>query len=192
MINDDYPEYKELLDNFRLTRTNKAAIYGLSWEKKNLNYKYGRTKEQMIEKAKDLYGEMRKRGVTISLDECIECVRYRTICETWNGVIIRERNTIKTLKGLLPHLQFKKTTGDFDYTYGVDYEVLDGNKLLFGLQIKPYSYFTSNAPYLIKARNANGRKNSLYKENTGCYVYNIASNSSGKIYNQEVIAQFKR
>lgn len=183
----------DIIENFQLIRTNKAAIYGLSWELKNFNYQYGRTKEDLMRRAKVLYQYMHDQlHSPISLDECFECVRFRTICETWNGVIVREQNTVNKLQYLFGNsVTIKKTDGEIDHEYAVDYEVYVKGALKFGIQIKPKSYL-GNAPYLRRARYANEQKFTAYKEKFGCPVYVIISKTSGEIQNMEIIATLQR
>ncbi len=182
-----------IIENFQLVRVNKAAIYDLSWDIKNLNYQFGRTKEDLMRRAEVLYQYMRDQlQSSITLDECFECVRFRTICETWNGVIVREVNTVKKLHYLFgSNATIKKTDGEIDHMYAVDYEVYVENVLKFGIQIKPKSYL-GNAPYLGRARCANEQKFTAYKEKFGCPVYVIISKTSGEIQNLEVIAKLQR
>lgn len=183
----------ELIENFQLVRVNKSAIFGFSWDIKNLNYQYGRTKEDLMRRAKVLYQYMHDQlHSTISIDECFECVRFRTICETWNGVIIREQNTVNKLQCLLGNnVIIKKTDGEIDHSYAVDYEIYIEDVLKFGIQIKPKSYF-GNAPYLRRARYANEQKFAAYKEKFGCPVHVIISKTSGETQNMEIIATLQR
>lgn len=76
---------------------NKANYYALSWDVKNVNTQKGRTKEDLRAKGEILFNAVKNNGYGLTLEECIECVRFRVICETWNGIILRENNTIKTL-----------------------------------------------------------------------------------------------
>ena len=110
-----------------------------------------------MERAKILWNAVKNNGHGLTLEDCFECVRFRVICETWNGIILRENNTITKLKSLFPALRFEKTTGEIDHTYAVDFEVYKGSTLICGIQIKPKSY-TGNAPYIQKARFANQQK----------------------------------
>lgn len=176
-----------ILDNDQLQISGKSQIYSLSWDQKNLNYQYGRTKEDLAHKGSILYNAVKSNGYGLTLNECIECVRFRTICETWNGIIVRENNTIDTLKRRFPNLEFVKTDGDIDHTYAVDYEVKKNGRLICGIQIKPKSYL-GNAPYLRKARFANENKYQAYKEKYGVNVYNVISKTNGEIINLEVLA----
>ena len=182
----------ELIENFQLIRSNKNAIWNLSWDIKNLNFQYGRTKEDLLKRAEVLFKYMKNQGSPITLDQCFECVRYRTICETWNGVIIREENTVKRLQTMFgDQVEIKKTDGAIDHTYAVDYEVYANGKLKFGIQIKPKSY-NGNAPYLVRARNANQRKFDAFRNKFGSPVFMLTSKSSGKIINSEVVINMQR
>jgi hypothetical protein len=113
-------------------------------------------------------------------------VRFRVICETWNGVIVRERNTIQVLKEKFPDYEFRKVSGEIDHQYAVDYEVYKNGKLTVAIQIKPQSY-TWKAPYILKARQANMFKNQEYFKNFGVRVYDIIADTKGNIQNQEVL-----
>ena len=127
----------------------------------------------------------------ISLEECIECVRYRTICETWNGVIVREKNTIEKLNKISPDLKILKTLGDFDFKYAVDYQLYNGKQLICGIQIKPISYHKGSAIYLLKAKKANQRKNNEYEKDFNKPVFYLYSKASGNIINEDVLIKIK-
>jgi len=177
---------QEKLNDELLSLTNEREIYDMSWDLKNLNLNYGRTKERLHRKGEILHENAVKKGLNITLVECIEAVRFRTICQTWNGIILRERNTVSVLKNKFSTLEFISTNGDFDYKYAVDYELKKNGELICGIQIKPKSYL-GNVPYLIKAQNANLRKNRLYTDEFGVPVYNVISKREGEIINHEVI-----
>ncbi|MGC4036575.1 MAG: hypothetical protein QM764_11480 [Chitinophagaceae bacterium] len=179
-----------LLNDHTLKRTNPQKIDQLDWDTKNLNFQYGRTKQQFLEKGVILHDYVRQKGVDITEEECAECVRYRTICETWNGIIIRELNTIEKLKAIFPLLEFTKTSGEFDHRYAVDYELKSNDQLLCGVQIKPRTY-TFNTPYIVKARNANVRKNQEYFDTFQKQVFDIISKTSGDIENVDVIDKIR-
>lgn len=170
---------------------NKQKYYALDWNIKNINTQKGRTKEDFHAKGKILYEAVKDNGYGLTLDECVECVRFRVICETWNGIILREHNTKTTLLRLFPELTIKETSGEIDHTYAVDLELFKENQLICGVQVKPQSY-TKNAPYIVKARKANTIKYGLYKEKFGVPVFTIISNSKGEIFNQDIVAQIKR
>jgi hypothetical protein len=177
---------ESILNDDSLQLTNKSAINSLSWELKNLNYQHGRTKEDLMRKARKLHNV----SPNLTINECYECVRFRTICETWNGIIVRETNTIRNLSVLFPNLVFKKTNGMIDHTYAVDYEVFFNGKLKYGIQIKPQSY-TYNAPYLQKARLANQQKYTAYFNLNGVKVLTVISKGNGEILNNEVLQQLR-
>jgi len=184
-------QQRDLLNQHTLKKNNSSKIQQLSWELKNLNYQYGRTKGQLAEKGKILFDYVTQKGVLISEAECIECVRYRTICETWNGIVIRERNTIQNLEKHFPDLEFCKTNGQFDHQYAVDYELKVNSKLVCGIQIKPKSY-TYEAPYLNKARAANKQKNATYKTLFGKLVFDVIAQTNGTILNQKVLLEIQK
>jgi len=181
-------ELQEKLNDEQLVLNNRNEIFNLGWDLKNLNFNFGRTRQQIARKGAILYQHARNSGNSITEEECTEAVRFRTICQTWNGVIIRERNTIKTLKSKLGGLKFISTSGDFDHRYAVDYEIKNGENLICGIQIKPKSYL-GNAPYLRKAQRANAKKNQDYKNEFGEPVFNVISKTNGEIINTEVIKQ---
>lgn len=171
---------------------NKAKYYSLSWAVKNINTQYGRTEKDLREKGEILYEAVKNDGYGLTLEECVECVRFHVICETWNGIILRENKTIETLRKLFFNLRFEKTEGEMDYTYAVDFQVYSKvtNKLVCAIQIKPKTYL-GNAPYLKKARTANAHKYAAYKEKYGVEVLTIISSNKGEIFNKEIIAKIK-
>jgi hypothetical protein len=169
----------------------KNKYYSLSWDVKNLNTQKGRTKEDFKAKGKILYDAVKNNGYGLTLEECIECVRFRVICETWNGIILRENNTVATLQRLFPNLTFEKAVGEMDHTYAVDFQVFNSGQLVCAIQVKPKTYL-SNAPYIRKARVANANKYAAYKEKYGVSVLTVISTSKGEIINTEVINQIKQ
>ena len=181
---------RELLDDFSLIRTNKAAVNNLPWDVKNLNTQYGRTREDLNKKAEVLYAAVRNNGHGLTLEDCEECVRFRVICETWNGIILRENNTIEVLTAQFPMLSFEKTSGEIDHTYAVDFEVFRSGSLICGIQIKPQSY-TWNATYIVKAREANKAKNAAYTNLKGVPVFDIISKTNGEIQRTQVLEKIK-
>ena len=184
LITGNHPESALLLNDESLVRTNKEKVLKLPYELKQLNYTHGRTIDQLYQKGEILYKYMKNNGSNITVDECVECVRFRVICETWNGVILRERNTIEVLQNLYPHYEFKKVSGEVDHKYAVDVEVYKQGVLIIGLQIKPKSYL-SKAPYIIKATSANTKKNNEFYRIFGVKVVNVISNTKGEIFNFE-------
>ena len=143
-------------------------------------YEHGRSKEYLAGVGKRLFDGV-KSFIDISLDDCIECVRFRTVCETWNGIMVTEPNTIKTLQTVTENkFVFRKTEGDFDCDYAIDYEMIDGDKLLCGIQIKPPSYW-GDEDHLIEAKEFNEKKNEIYEKKFGVEVFTITANTDGCI-----------
>lgn len=177
-----------ILDNYLLPIEDRVRYDNLPYSLKNINKNYGRTKEELRKKGNTLYEHVKNNGHGLTPDDCFECVRFRTICETWNGIILRENNTIASLQRQFPNLSFIKTDGETDHTYAVDYIVCLGQKELCGLQIKPKSY-TWNAPYIVKARYANQQKNAAFTKLHSIPVFNVISASNGLIYSKDVISK---
>jgi len=177
---------QNIVNDESLIRVNKNAINQLSWDLKNLNTQYGRTKDRLFRKAQILFETVKSNGLGLTVDECFECVRYRVICETWNGVIVRERNTVQNLLKQFPNIEFKKVSGEMDHSFAVDYELYKNGVLTSAIQIKPQSY-TWNAPYIQKARNANKHKNQEYLNKYGVQVYDVISDSKGNIINTDIL-----
>ena len=178
-------ESQGILRDERMIRTNKAKVLKLSQDHSNINTQHGRTIEELRKKGEILYENLNPKG-RLTKDECFECVRYRVICETWNGIIIRERNTIEAMKKKCVGVEFRSVSGEVDYTYAVDYEVYKKNKLICGIQIKPKSY-TWNAPYIQSAKRANEKKNASYTEQFKVPVITIISDTKGTILNAEAL-----
>ncbi len=180
----------EKLNDELLILKHKKEVLELDKTLKNLNFYHGRTKTQIEKKGNILYQEGIKRGIKISNEECIESVRFRTICQTWNGIIIREKKSIELLKIKFPDYHFEKTDGDFDYKYAVDYQMKKDDVLICGIQIKPGSYAMSNSNYVLKAREANKRKNMKYTDIFKVPVFDIIF-EKGEILNISVLDELK-
>jgi hypothetical protein len=180
------PELQKIVNDESLIRTNKNAVNQLGWDLKNLNTQFGRTKDSLKKKGLILFNEVKNNGLGLTIEDCVECVRFRVICETWNGVIVRERNTIQNLQRQFPNTEFKKVSGEMDHTFAVDYELYKNGNLTAAIQIKPQSY-TWNAPYIQKARSANKHKNDEYFKKFGVRVYDVISDNKGNVINTEIL-----
>ncbi|WP_162051457.1 hypothetical protein [Pontibacter pamirensis] len=180
-----------MLQNESLIRTDRDFVHGLSWNLKNLNTQFGRTRERLYLKGETLYNYVRGKGYGLSVEECFECVRFRVVCETWNRVVERERNTIKKLQAMFPHTVFQEVPGEVYHIYAIDYEAYVDGKLRYALQVKPESY-TGNTTYLSNARQANSRKNQLYVARFGAPVYEIISDNEGNILHTDVLKDLEQ
>jgi hypothetical protein len=162
-------------------------------ELKTLNLYYGRTEEELNKVGEYMYEKILEEGnpYHITLGECIYMVKFRVIGETWNGIIMREQNTIKTLKKAFPTLSFKKVDGEKDFKYAIDYELYEGEKLLCAIQIKPISYKKGYSKEIVRAKMANEAKNNKYREDFHADVFYIYSDSRGNIENTEVLSQIR-
>ncbi len=176
------------LNDEMLVLKNRSEVRQMSKELLHFNYYFGRTHEQLTEKAVILFQEAVNRSIDITIQECIEAVRFRTICQTWNGVVIRERNTIKTLREIFPDCRFVSVKGEYDHRFAVDYELFRGDNLTCGIQIKPETY-QGKSSYLFTARKANEKKNLHYSKKFGKPVLTLISKSSGEVVNAEILSQ---
>jgi len=155
-------------------------------------YEHGRSKEYLVEVGKRLYSHV-KPSLDITLEECVECVRFRVICETWNGIVLREPNTINTINIATDEkFEFRKTSGDHDIDYAVDFEMYFEETLVCGIQIKPTSYYTSDADYIFFAKQTNKKKNEEYEQKHGVPVFTITSSSNGVITSGREFAELMR
>lgn len=156
---------------------------------KNLQLNYGRTLNELRQKGRILYNAIEKKGnpLGITLAECIYIVKYRVIGETWNGIVMRERNTVETLQKQFPQLTFQKVDGANDFKYAIDYEIYLKNKLLGAIQIKPISYLKGKSPSILTAKEANLIKNNSYTNITGKPVLYVYSNNKGEILESDVL-----
>ncbi|WP_438265799.1 MjaI family restriction endonuclease [Clostridium disporicum] len=161
-------------------------------ELNKLNFNYGRTKSEIAEKGTLLFEALEKEGNPHNLTkrECMYIAYYRIICETWNGIMCREKNTTTKLTQYLIELGYEvsliDTSGKFDSYYGVDFELYYEGYIVCGIQIKPVSYTKTNEG-LQKSIELNKVKNNLYNEKFNRNVYYIYSKQNGYIENKEVI-----
>lgn len=150
----------------------------------DINYNYGRTPEEISNKAFALLGGVTLQGGQLGIDEAIAAVCQRVLVDVYDGIIKRERNTINTLSSLLPGLTFKEMVGIDDNKYGVDYEIYKQDQLICGLQIKPESYISNNN---MSSHRINLKKNKQYYEDFGVEVLYVYSDKRGIIKNFEII-----
>ena len=160
----------------------------------SLNTQYGRTEKELADKGKILYEAIVDEGnpLNITLAECVYAVKFRVIAETWNGIILREKNTVEQLTSLFPQCTFLKVPGETDFLYAIDYEVYCMGKLCCALQIKPPSYAKGNNSAIATARQANEQKNARYEEEFHCPVLYAYSNTSGELTENNVIQQIQQ
>ncbi len=173
--------FQKVLNNDLLKRENPKAIQQIPFQYRQFNTQYGRTKADFEVKAKALQNHC---NIDLTLAEAVECVRFRVICETWNGIVIRERAAIQTLQKRFPQIEFRVSDGVRDYQYGIDYELFLNNQLLGAIQIKPPSY-QHDKPYLQKAKLANQRKHQAYFHTYHRNVRYVYANHRGEILNTD-------
>lgn len=157
-----------------------------------LNYDFGRTKEEIANKGLILYKHIVDSGnpLKITEEECMLIAFFRVVCETWNGIAVREYNTRDYIekyfkdRGII--ISLVDTSGRFDYSFGVDFEVYHEGNIECGLQVKPPSY-NSDKDYLKVAKNINENKNTKYKEQFNRDVLYVYSKTDGEICNKEIL-----
>ncbi len=179
-----------LLNNESLIKYEKDRVHRFTQGFKELNWNYGRTKLELNLKGEMLHGHIKNKHTDISLKDCQAAVRFRVICETWNGIVLREHNTVDVLKKRFPHVTIVKKEGDFDYKYAVDYELYNRQNLICAIQIKPKSYLRSTS-YVAIAKAANKKKNQLYFSEFDKPVIDVISKHDGSIINKEVIQKIR-
>lgn len=177
------------LDKSRLTSIEVWNFYkGSSKSVNALNEQFGRTQEELNSIGDVLYGALRvsDNPLMITKKECRYMVMYRVLGETWNGLIQREKNTIKTLNTHLSDgYTVLKVDGEKDVRYEVDAEVYYNDTLVAGIQIKPKSYqgqFQNNE----STYSLNASKNANYTEETKAPVLYVYSDLKGTIHNADV------
>ena len=151
------------------------------WER--YYYEHGRAEEELEAIGAQLYEKVlafRK----ITLEDCQRCIKQYVIDNTWEGIRLRELNTIDQLRKKHGITGFEKTDGRTDAVYAVDWErTFPGGKKI-GLQIKPRSY---RSHYLAHVRAQNKEKQARY----GGPVFTIVADKNGRIVNTEVIDRVK-
>lgn len=182
---------RAVLTDFRLALTDPGRVQRLPAALKTLNFDFGRTPDELAEKGRALHAHLTRLGQALTVAQAIDCVRFRVVGETWNGVVLRERATVAVLQTHLPGVRFEKTPGDFDHRYAVDYQLFREAQRLGGIQIKPASYAASNAPYLVTARQANRAKNEAYHRDFGVPVFDVLARTSGEILNPAVLDRLR-
>ena len=178
-------ELQDILQDEQLIRTDKNKISQLSKQLANINKLNGRTETELKKKGNILFEAVKNSIPDITQDDCFKAVEYRVIGETWNGIVLREKNTVEGLKKKYPNLEFKKTDGAFDFEYAVDFDLYQNEKLICGIQIKPKSY-TYDTPYIKKAKDTNRKKNSKYTSEFQAPVFDIISTIKGEIINTAI------
>lgn len=159
---------------------------------RHLNYKKGRTKEEVKQIGRELYQSVLKTGNkgNLTKNECIYIAFYRILCETWNGIMVREKNSKKLIEEYFMRnsiqIHLVDTFAEFDDEYAVDFEFYKDGQIYCGIQVKPTSY-RANKDYLIKAKQINKTKNEKYYLKFNRPIFYIYSNENGEISNIETL-----
>lgn len=186
------PSVRDELNDFTMILKDPQKVKYYSRSLKNYNLYKGRTETDLQLRGNILFQEAKHRTphLAITPEIAAECVRYRTICETWNGIIIREKNAMNALSKKFRGCYFQKTHSEMDYSYAIDAEMYYHGIRVCALQIKPESYGW-NAPYIVNARKANKRKNEEYIKKYLVPVFTVIARADGRIVNEDVLFQIQ-
>lgn len=161
----------------------------LPYHIKRINLFHGRTNDDLYNLASIMFNEIERRGnpKSITLRECFYMVTFRVIGETWNGIVVREKNTIRELSKHINNVEFRKVDGVRDCKYAIDYELITHNHVACAIQIKPLSYENGTSEEILKAKEINDAKNKRYRQDYGVEVYYVYSKKDGFIENPDII-----
>lgn len=130
----------------------------ISREYFDYNLHYGRTETELLTIAKKLDEEL-----NVGLEMAFNFVYIRVIDETWIGYHRECLSLEKIEKYVKNHgLTVEKANFYVDVTYGVDFELKRGRKVVAGIQLKSINYF-ENKDALTEIECINKRKNNMYE-----------------------------
>lgn len=124
----------------------------------------------------------------LEMNEAAEFVLFRVVGQTWNGMM-NEVNCINHLQEWFPNVEFRKTTYEVDEEYCTDWEGFSNGKLLFGLQIKPESYYFMNSPHQNRAKEFDQEKIAKYKDKFGVAHFFVFYSNNKFIHSQPLFNQ---
>lgn len=163
-----------------------------------INYDHGRTANELKRIGDFFYGFLKEtpNSKNITLTEVRYMVPYRVIGETWNGLILRELQTIKTLNDWITTrnipVHFDKLEGSKDARYEVDAVGVDSNgRILVGIQIKPKSY-SKGFEDSDKVYAMNKKKYDSFLRDYEAQVGVVYSDMKGTISNTEILPQIEK
>jgi len=151
------------------------------WER--YYYEHGRSEEELDAIGAQLYQKILVFR-EITLEDCQRCIKQYVIDNTWEGIYLREHNTIDRLQKQHGIAGFQKTDGHTDAVFAVDWERTFAGGKKIGLQIKPKSY---RGHYLANVRSQNEAKQARY----GGPVLTVIADKNGRVINTEIIAKIK-
>lgn len=131
-------------------------------------YYLEKEKSNLREAAKRLQKQAQEQGYDYSYETCYECVLVFVVLITWVGTKMEEK-AMNELSNCRYKIHF--SSSDEDILYAVDLYVTRNGKRLYGIQVKPISYYykTINNPndYVVVK---NKEKNELYRKKYGYEV----------------------
>lgn len=176
----------------------KVKMKGVKTDLSYINYEYGRTKKEIMNLGKIMYECImaQENKLNITLAECQYIAFFRTVCETWNGVKIRETETKKNIENYFLdkniYISLINVSGKFDAKYAVDYEVYYDGSIVCGLQIKPESYIDQKTSYIYKSHKINVSKNENYNKKYNREVLYVYSTQEGIVINKDVLDSLEK
>ena len=136
------------------------------YELKKINNEHGRTKEDLLEIAKEF-----QKHIDLPLETVYNYVYIRVIDETWIGHS-RELKAMRTIT--IECEKFGLTVSDVDYymdmTYAIDFEVKRNNNPILAIQLKSVKYRDSTLVAVDEIKTINKEKNAAYTSRYGADV----------------------
>lgn len=162
------------------TGRNRERIINKGAFSSEIDHNHGRTNQDLLLIAKKLQQKLK-----CTFELAYNYVYIRVIDETWIGYR-REVIALKRMRELIKlykNIHIEDAAYEIDSKYAVDFEVLDGEILLFAIQLKSENYKRSKNPGTLEAKKFNKRKNKKYTNKFGVPVLYIYINDKKEITN---------
>lgn len=139
--------------------------------------------DQRKNRLNEIYLILREKLQDVLGVDIQDYIFYRVICQTYNGFVI-ELNILKQFKSKFPNINFIQASREKDKKYFTDIEAYIGNKLLFGIQVKPKSYLMMNNP---STKNYHNELREKYQKTFNTLHYMVYYEDNFCIYEKEKI-----
>lgn len=144
---------------------------------------YGRSKYQLKQIASDFHQDLVLNGFRIDYETTYQYVLIRVLYETWIGYS-RERHVLNVLRKIYPQFTIRHADPIIDIEMAVDFEILKGDKLLLGVQVKSNNISE-------KTLKSNRIKNTRYTSQFGANVFYLIYHD-GQIENLKELSKVLR